>query len=418
MALLVYTEKLNPRIIYVFEHIFTQTLGVDLLFSDNQEVFERYNHAKIAYTNQPKAGALSFKKHVFMDESDIRYQPLQFADWDGLKIPFPVATSPFSFDVFSATFYLLSRYEEYLISERDEHNRFAGKSSLAFKHGFLNRPVIDEWAYIIVDIIKKDHSDFVVKKRNFQFIPTLDIDRPYYYKTDSPLRRIVKMVLCGFQKDPFDIYQQVDNWDKMFKLKTVYFFLLGNKHEHDCSPGIANELYRSLIKTTNRKHQVGIHPSYFSSQHPNEVIPEKERLEHVAGKTIEISRQHYLMLSLPGTYRTLIAGGISADYTMAFADLAGFRASTCTPFFWYDLSDEKRSDLLLYPTAVMDQTLRRYMGLSAEEALIFIEELMKNAKAVNGTFISLWHNESINDFGVWKGWKRVYEGMLALGSKQ
>ena len=73
---------------------------------------------------------------------------------------------------------------------------------------------------------------------------------------------------------------------------------------------------------------------------------------------------------------------------------------------------------MLYPTAVMDQTLRRYMGLSAEEALIFIEELMKNAKAVNGTFISLWHNESINDFGVWKGWKRVYEGMLALGSKQ
>src|SRR5690606_25449887 len=120
---------------------------------------------------------------------------------------------------------------------------------------------------------------------------------------------------------------------------------------------------------------------------------------------------------LPETYRALIAAGIKADYTLAFADVAGFRASTCTPFFWYDLTLEKSTDLVLHPTAVMDQTLRRYMNLTPEEGLAIITQLIKNVKAVNGTFISLWHNESINDFGGWKGWKTVYEKMLTLGGE-
>ena len=37
---------------------------------------------------------------------------------------------------------------------------------------------------------------------------------------------------------------------------------------------------------------------------------------------------------------------------------------------------------------------------------------MQKVKAVNGNFISVWHNESLCDKGIWVGWKEVYEKML------
>ena len=311
----------------------------------------------------------------------------------------------------------MSRYEEYTSPRKDEHLRFEAKNSLAYKNGFLQRPLVDEWAYKTASIIKTAFPDFEIKKREFKFIPTLDIDRPFYFKNEGLLKKLAKYVLGGFKKDPFDVYQQVAAWDKKYMLHTIYFFLIGNKHVNDVSPGSRNKLYQSLIRQAVKSHQIGVHPSYFAALNSNEVAEEIKKLAEVSHQNISISRQHFLLLSFPETYRALISSGIKADYTLTFADVAGFRASTCTPFFWYDLHLEKRTDLLLYPTAVMDQTLRRYMALQPDGAVEFITALMGNVRGVNGTFISLWHNESINDFGVWKGWKTVYESMLALGAK-
>lgn len=417
MSLLICTEKIYPRISYVFQHIFGNILGVDFLFCHDLERFNNHNGPKIIYSQSSFTGCLNFKKHGFIDETIIAEQDLAFADYNGLKIPFAVNNSVFDFDVFAASFYFLSRYEEYTSLERDEHLRFEGKSSLAYKNGFLELPLIDEWAFEIASIIKERFPAFEIKQRQFTYIPTLDIDRPFYFKNEGFIKKLAKFVLGGFKKDPFDVYRQVANWDKAFNLSTIYFFLVGNKHVNDVSPGSTNKLYQSVIQQAVKTHQIGIHPSYFAALNTEEVLAEKDCLAEISKTEIGISRQHYLMLRLPETYRALIDAGIKADYTLAFADVAGFRASTCTPFFWYDLKLEKITDLTLFPTSVMDQTLRRYMALSPEEGLGFIQRLMQNVKTVNGTFISLWHNESVNDFGVWKGWKTVYEQMLNLGAE-
>ncbi len=416
MALLIYTEQPNPRINYVFQHIFNNILGVDFSFCTDLETFKEVKETKIAYSNIDIANCVCFKKHPFIDEKTIQQQNLAFADYDALKIPFAVADSVLGFDVFATSFYFLSRYEEYTSPERDEHLRFEAKHSLAYKNRFLERPLIDEWAYEIASLIKNTFPDFEIKKREFKYIPTLDIDRPFYFKNETLIRRLAKLALNKFKKDPFDVYQQVADWDEKYGLNTIYFFLVGTKHINDVSPGSSNKLYKAVIQQVVKNHQIGIHPSYFAALNPSEVNGEKLQLTEVSNKEISISRQHYLILRFPETYRALIGAGIKADYTLAFADVAGFRASTCTPFLWYDLKEEKTSELLLYPTAVMDQSLRRYMALQPEEASVFVAKLMDNVKSVNGTFISLWHNESINDFGVFKGWKTMYEEMLALGS--
>jgi hypothetical protein len=423
MALLIYTQNFNSRKSYIFDHIFKKILGVSYQITEDLDLYNNYNGAKISYQNS-FIESLSFIVHPFINETTIKNQSLAFADYEQFKIPFSVENSVFTFDVFAASFYFLSRYEEYIIEDRDQHQRFEGKNSLAFQNGFITRPLIDEWAFAIADKIKKQYPSFEIKNRNFQFIPTLDIDRPYYYKTDSIVKKgfkITKLLFKGqyqfLKKDPFNVYEMVKSWDEKHQIKTLYFILVGNKNKFDVAPSAANKTFQKAIKEIAGNHQIGIHPSYFSHLNADEIIIEKQCLTHISKQKISISRQHFLLLNLPKTYRDLISAEIKEDYTLAFADVAGFRVSTCTPFLWYDLENEESTSLLIYPTTVMDQTLKKYMGLSPHEAEQKISELIENVKNVKGTFISLWHNESINDFGAWNGWKKVYLGMIEKGSR-
>jgi hypothetical protein len=417
MSLLIYTPTLNNRIQYVFEHIFENILGIGFAFCGSEEEYIGYKGPKISYGKEVEKDGIFFARHDLILSSEIKKQELAFADFNQDKVPFLIDKGIFPFDVFAASFYFLSRYEEYIIPERDQHQRFEGKSSLAYQLGFIKRPIIDEWALAIAEEIQKKYPQFEIAEKNFHFIPTLDIDRPYYFKTDSILKKIFKKLLLGLKTDPFDVYQQVANWDQEFKLKTIYFILMGNKHSNDIAPSIKNKYFIEAIRTIKTNHQIGIHPSYFSHLYSESISEEKNNLSEIISENITISRQHYLLLSLPKTYRDLISIGIKEDFTLAFADEAGFRASTCSPFFWYDLALEEKSSLYVYPTAVMDQTLKKYLGLNPKEAIELIEELIENVKSVSGTFISLWHNESINDFGSWKGWKKVYLELLRKSKK-
>ena len=129
------------------------------------------------------------------------------------------------------------------------------------------------------------------------------------------------------------------------------------------------------------------------------------------------SRQHFLRLKFPDTYRQLLNAGILEDYTMGYASNPGFRAGICTPYFFYDLKKETTTNLVILPFQIMDVTLKDYMKLSPAEALKEIEMLMMEVKQVNGTFVSIWHNETITNSGVWEGYREVFEKMNQLGFK-
>jgi hypothetical protein len=117
-------------------------------------------------------------------------------------------------------------------------------------------------------------------------------------------------------------------------------------------------------------------------------------------------------LSLPETYRRLIDLGIQEDYTMGYAREAGFRAGTSFPFHFYDLDMEQSTHLKLFPFAVMEGTLKGYKNIPTSEAMNHIRPLVDEVKAVNGLFISLWHNESVAETREWAGWRAVYEEMI------
>ncbi|WP_036693235.1 polysaccharide deacetylase family protein [Pedobacter glucosidilyticus] len=415
MQLLVYTPNLNSRKQYIFDFLFSEVLGINYQVLDDAVAFSNYPGPKISYGPEVLANEIHFKSYGLLDELGIKYQNLESINYDNYQVFFPIQSSAMPFDVFAASFYLLSRYEEYTNKGRDQHRRFSAKYSIAKTNSFLHKPVVDIWAYDILNVLLQRFPDLPFRKRRFKFIPTLDIDRPYYFKTEKFVKRVLKQFksfLKGRFTDPFDVYQQVAQWDKYNQQQTQYFILMGNKHEFDVAPKRNHPKFRALLQKLSQHHPMGIHPSYASHLHEDEVVNEKQALEEIIQHPIERSRQHYLKFNLPETFENLLEVGIKEDYSMAYADDVGFRAGTCTPFYWYNLRADCSTGLKVFPTIVMDQTLRTYLKLKPQEAIDILNLLLSEVKKVNGTFISLWHNESLSNFGVWEGWTTVYQHLL------
>jgi hypothetical protein len=199
---------------------------------------------------------------------------------------------------------------------------------------------------------------------------------------------------------------------KKYNYRAIYFILLADYGPNDKNIPYNNRHFQNLIRYLGDYADIGIHPSYASSLEPSLMVMETARLSKILKLEIERSRQHFLKLSLPETYRNLINNDINYDYTMGYAEVPGFRASICTPFPFFDLDQDLATNLVINPFAVMDGTLKDYMQLTPAQATQTINELIYEVKKVGGTFIPLWHNSTLNDQDNWKGWLDVYIKMV------
>ena len=147
------------------------------------------------------------------------------------------------------------------------------------------------------------------------------------------------------------------------------------------------------------------------------MLTEKQRMEKILGRPVSDSRQHYLLLAFPATYRKLLDAGITTDYTMGYPDRPGFRAGTATPFYFYDLEKEETTPLRIFPFQVMDGTLRQYLKMTPRDAITKITALRDEVRTTGGTFCTIWHNESLNDQGSWRGYRVAFERLNREGSR-
>jgi hypothetical protein len=221
-------------------------------------------------------------------------------------------------------------------------------------------------------------------------------------------------VLFSFKKDPYDTYDFIHNLVKNNNLNPIFFILINKKGKHDRSLSFKNKSFQWLIRSLSKWSEIGIHPSYNSDKNEKQLRNEVSRLKKIVEQDVVASRQHFLKITFPWTYRRLIENGIGTDYSMGFASRPGFRASICTPHYFYDLLENKTTLLKIVPFQVMDQTLLSYRNMTATDALRKIKTLITETAAVGGTFVSLWHNESLCDEGEWKGWKQVYIELTQL----
>ncbi|MEJ6736241.1 MAG: polysaccharide deacetylase family protein [Flavobacteriales bacterium] len=426
--ILIYVHKLTPRIKYIFKTIFTDVLQVNISFTSDCKEFENHEGVKINYSDSKLSSGIFFQATTLLFETKIQKQDIIISEYENKPCFYSVDNeSILPFDPFAASFYLISRYEEYLPHKKDEHRRFLANESLAFQHDFLEEPLVNLWTTKITRLITLNYPEFDIPPREYQYISTLDIDNAYAYQHKGIIRTLGALgksfikgsdfssrlkVIFGNEKDPFDTFKYQKEVHKKYNITPIYFFLLGDYGVNDKNISVKNKTFQRLIQSISENNKIGIHPSYASNKNPEKIATEKNRLQKVSKQEIMSSRQHYLKLNLPNTYQNLITNGIIEDYTMGYAEQPGFRASICSAFYFYDLEKERETELKIFPFTVMEATFQYYKKSAPEKALKDIIALMQKVKDVDGTFISVWHNESLSDEGIWKGWKIIYEKML------
>ncbi len=429
--ILIYTPNTTARLKYVFSLIFERILGAEIDFTNDKDEFVSSEHIKINYSRQDLNRGVYFCATNLLFERRIEGHDIHFAKYGGINCPFPVhdKKSVMPFDPFAAAFYLCSRYEEYLPYKPDRYGRFTAESSQAFQQGFLEKPVINIWANYIARIITERFPGAAFKKGEYRFISTIDIDSAWSYKGKSLWRQgggFVRDMLNGdwpalkerfsvtFGKvsDPFDSFEYQLQTQKKYGYKNIYFVLFADYGPLDKSISFRNHKFQVLIKHLADYAELGIHPGFASNKEIWRLRAETERLSRVLKREITASRQHFLKLSFPDTYRNLLSLDIHHDYTMGFAGQPGFRAGICTPYPFFDLEHNKETKLIIHPFTFMEGTLKDYLHLNKDEALQKMKELIDEVRNVNGQFISLWHNDSLSDKGQWQGWQQIFEEMV------
>lgn len=425
---LIYTPEISSRVSYIIDCIFSGAASL----SNSQQQFIAYSGARINYsTERISAGEVWIIPQGLLTQTAIHVQAIDCFEWEGSKMFFRTS-GDIPFDVFSAAFYLLSRYEEYLPHEFDLYGRYAHTNSLAYREGFLQLPLVNIWIRHLQEFMQRNFSNsaFRLQHSKFSFVPTYDIDNAYSYLHKPVWKNVLGFyrdllqgkfdlvmergnVYSGRKKDPFDTYGWIDGLHERYKLSPIYFFLTVIKRgKYDKNLLAGSKPLQQLYQRLSRKYITGLHPSWQSGT--DEWLLDKERtaLQSIIDKPITISRNHYLRFSVPHTYRQLIAAGIQKDYSMAYGTVNGFRASYALPFRWYDLEKESVTDLELHPFCFMEANSffeQHYSAAQAGEEMQYFHDIVKS---VNGEFITLFHNHFLTEQPEWIGWRSMYESFL------
>lgn len=413
---------------YICNFIFKEQLGIDFKFTIDSEGFKNYYGPQINYSNKRITDDEFFIEcHPLLYENNIRLQTIDCFTTDNNTAFFKTTHSDFAFDIFAASFFLISRYEEYLPHEKDIYGRYAHKNSLAYKQGFLHLPLVNIWIKNFANTLKSKFPDLHLTASVFNYSPTYDIDIAYSYKHKGFVRNLggfIKSpsverikVLSGTLNDPFDCYQWLNNLHKRYHLHPIYFFLVAQKNGlYDKNILPHKTAMWKLVKQHAIKYSIGLHPSWQSGD--NSLLLKKEKEQLIAmmqtNESVSLpSRQHYIRFSLPEGYETLLAAGILEDYSMGYGSINGFRASVASSFYWYNLAKDESTKLRLHPFCFMDANSFYEQQQTPQQTFDELLHYLNVCKENHGTLITIWHNNFLGTAKMFKGWKEIYEKFIS-----
>ncbi len=415
--MILFSEYTSPRLSYIIEILFP----AGTICTNNKEDFIKYTGEKINYSNEKiNDREIWVKPHLLLFEKNISSQQTEIFHWHDLPAFFKTGGA-IPFDFLAASFYLITRYEEYLPFPPDEYGRYPHSASITFKNNFLQLPLIDLWLH---EIFPQEN------KHSFSIIPTFDIDIAYKYADKPAVKKFAiaikefitgnwqslsrrMNVRNGKAKDPFDQFDYIENLTRDFSLQPIYFFLLAGKNSrYDKNISPQKDGMKNLMKRIAVKNKMGIHPSWQSGDNKNLLKVEIEKLEKVNGKKVIRSRQHYIRMTMPHTFRRLIEYGITEDYSMGYGSINGFRASTSKSFFWYDLENEEKTNLQIFPFCYMDANSIYEQKQSPAETEIELAYYKNIITKSHGQLIGIWHNHFLSEEKEWLPWRKVFEDFI------
>ncbi|SFV31831.1 DUF7033 domain-containing protein [Thermoflavifilum thermophilum] len=427
MQIHIFTSRLTARLQYVGKFILEQQMGLQVKWVLQPPVL--ISEAWINYTHASYADAFNITPHSLLFETDIKQQKIEFCSFDSLKAFFPcVSAADFPFDIFAATFYLLSRYEEYLYSEQDKHGRFPATASIAYQQKFLDEPIVHHWIQAFQQALSSKFPYLKFRLPVSRLIPTYDVDMAFAYRGKPLFRQIGAAVwdiwhrhfseitlrwkvVINQTKDPYDVYEWLNGIHEFHHLQPIYFFPVGKYGRYDKQIAPTHPVYKKLIVSTSSNFTTGIHLSYASFLNERKIKREIGIFASVAGFQPKHNRFHYLRFRIPDSYRQLLSAGIQHDYSMGYATHVGFRAGVADAFFWYDLIAEKETALLIHPFCWMDTgvvQLKSSPDAYAEQ----VWRMWEKIHAAGGTCMLVLHPNYFSEYGRFCGYRQAYQHVV------
>jgi hypothetical protein len=335
---------------------------------------------------------------------------------------------------------MLTRLEEVDHVGGDEHGRFTAAESHAYRHRYLDRPVVDEWLDVLGQVLRRAWPSVALKSHVFSAKVSHDVDMPsrYGFRPWRALPRCVAIDLLKYKdlrclwapwirltthralhpKDPFNTFDWLMDLSEAHGLVSAFYFICDRRGiPHDCDYALEYPAIRKLIRHIHeRGHEIGLHPSYDTFLDAAQIGREANRLRRICTEENVVQprwggRMHYLQWRQPITLRAWGAAGMAYDSTLTYADHAGFRAGTCFEYQAFDPVAVESLPVRMRPLIVMEGSIldTKYMNLgTGDAALSYIRTLMEHCRKVGGVFTLLWHNSSFRA----KAEKHMYKTIL------
>ena len=149
---------------------------------------------------------------------------------------------------------------------------------------------------------------------------------------------------------------------------------------------------RILAALQDDGHEIGLHGSLETAEHPDRFIVQQERLAALAPTTGRGVRQHFLRMDPGTTQRGMIHGGFEYDATWGFSDQNGFRLGVADVVPWFETKGDTVTPLDAVPFCWMDRTQSKYQGVEipAEWARVALERAAQ-CREVEGLWCGIWH---------------------------
>jgi hypothetical protein len=376
-------------------------------------------------------GKIRFIKNQFLVEVDI---PIIYGDNELLVTHDKIICG---IDIFASSFFMLTRWEEYVNKVRDKHDRFPAYASLAYKNEFLERPVVNEYVEMLWQMLLTLGIHNKRKTTKFKMFVTHDVDHIYRYRSwISGFGEIVgdfmsrKKPILGFKnlnskikhhiiprvKNPYDTFDYLMHISEKNDTKSHFMFMSnGSSTTYDNRYSINDVNVKRIVNgILSRGHLIGLHSSYNSYNDVEQFLREKTEIERIARQSIVFGRQHYLRFEVPTTWEIWEESGMAWDSTLGYSDAPGFRCGTCFEYSIFNFLTRKKLNLKEKPLIAMDQHLRvshSFMSPKTMESKIGM--LFERCKRYGGNFMFLWHNSSLNT-PYWKPYVGVYENIVKL----
>ena len=345
-----------------------------------------------------------------------------------------------SIDLLGGIFFMLSRYEEIVVKERDGHDRFSAKSSIAYKENFLFRPIANEYLELLFALLKYLLPQARRKEMHFKLSPTHDVDVPFAY-LNMPFPTVVRRMLGDalkrkslkkafqtytwwshvtkneLQYDPAYTFDFIMTESESRGLKSSFYFLPSSSPEMQIKYPVTIPEMKGLLKDIHRRgHEIGVHGFYGTYLDKKTFNDDVILLQNTCAslgikQKIQGGRQHYLQWQNPETFTIWENTGMEYDSTLSFADMAGFRCGTCYEYSVYDCIRHKKLKLKEKPLIAMECSIidERYMNLGlTETALKLFLTLKGQCRYYKGNYVILFHNDSL----VNKAYKEFYIKVL------